>query len=168
MGVEVTREQSEARQVLPYWHVWTWEKHSDLTWRPKKKTEKIKIPTGLWLQYEHPATSARRIVPVQGTADWYGLLPWLWHLVNWTPARLWIWLSWLAGDALIFGGWKGAEDSGYWAMRLVVALMVGYTYVMNGSRWHIDYLERTGFKCTGGVKAQSKGDALAKLAEVSR
>jgi hypothetical protein len=152
---------------------WKWKQINGY-FRPVERSADFVLPSEFWLEYAHPTFGAKRVVPVQGKKDWLGVLPWLWHLVRWTPAGLWCWGSWFVFDQALFNifadevfeFYRGEPENPelYWFLRLAVALVVSAAYVVNASRWHIQYLEKQGYKCTGGVEAQTKGEALAKLA----
>jgi hypothetical protein len=162
-----TKRQLKAAEagVIPSQLEWEWERFKYGGWgqfRPTKVGEEIRLSRDTWLEYRHPLTKKKVVVPVQGRPDWLGLLPWLWHLVRWTPARLFVWLSWLALDTAVFGflaeelfgrGYRGeVEDVGaFWFLRLTLMAIVGFAYVRNGSRWRVEYLESRGYEIVGGI-----------------
>ena len=107
--IEATREQGAAakRGAIPFQFIWKWARlgvhgQDRWYWRPSEKTDGVGLSEDLWLRYSHPATGRSRVVPIQGKTDWLGLLPWLWHLVRWTPARLWVWGVWGVLDFMCF------------------------------------------------------------------
>jgi hypothetical protein len=151
--------------IIPSQLEWEWERFQYRGWglfRPTKVGEEIRLSRDTWLEYCHPLTNKKVVVPVQGRPDWLGLLPWLWHLVRWTPARLFVWLSWLALDTAVFGflaeelfgrGYRGEVENvgAFWFFRLALMVIVSIAYVRNGSRWRVEYLESRGYEIVGGI-----------------
>lgn len=173
-GVELTNQQHLARDRLPCWRLWKWERvEGGVGWRPSRESGRVRLPESTWLKYRNSATGATRVVPVQGTLDWWGVLPWLWHIVHWTPARLWVFISWSLYDFLVvwvrdhqFGGEPLSDLQAqvvYPVVRLVPVLFVVWQYIANGTRWRIEYLEASGYRCEAGVLAQTKQEAVAAM-----
>lgn len=135
------------------------------------------VESGLFLRYEHRALKKVLVVPVQGKGDWLAaFFPGLWHLIRWTPRGMGVGIGFLIAQiflAVQMEGMVGRRDN-WWTdwdqdtkamllFRLTLHLIAAFTYFHCASRWRIEYLEKRGFKCTDGVQAQTRDEAIAKF-----
>ena len=104
------------------------------------------------------------------------LLPGLWHIVYWTPRGIGVGLVALAAQfiltVLMIDGIEKRDE--WWVDwsgdirllfvgRIVVHLITAVIYFSCASRWRIEHLERRGYKCTQGVRARTRDEAIGKL-----
>lgn len=131
--------------------------------------------------YCQPGLGKSAVVPSPRRGSWFAaLLPGIWHLVYWTATGIWVGITGIAGGFILTlllansigrneDGWSewGADSQVLFILRIVLALLVAWTYFRKANSWRIIGLEHRGFTVKAAIEARSIDDARVKFAAIA-